>query len=176
MRQEFLETIAYLSDLFNNYKYHQYYLSILGIGYEINDTNSYWSLDIVDIQNEEFDKILDIIQKIVGENILFLNDISFIKKYMSNLLIRFKCEHDNIRGWRYICPELYPHIYELEEEIIFTLEKLLNFMKIYPFELFQVMTTNEIIGLRNVCYQKKIPYDINRYISKFIGFTPLAIS
>lgn len=167
-REEFLKLFNNLSDLFNVYKceedvirsYEDIFLLV----------STYWNVNIVDIEIDEFDKIVEIIDKIRRGYISNLKYFSHIKKYLKNILSKFNYEHNDKRNWRYKCPEMYSTIYDLEEEMMNTLEQLLELMEMSPFELFEIMTFCERISLRNICNEKRVPYDIERYISGIIGF------
>ena len=169
-RAQFAETINYLSDLFNAYEYQHNLITSSEFYHEVNDPNSLWYLNIVDIEITEFDKILNIIDKILKNESTYLQYISYIKTYITNILNKVKTAHDDIRGWRYRFPEMCPEIYIVEEDIMLTLKNLLELMKMSPFELFEMMKSCEKISLRNICFENKIPYDIERFTSGFIGF------
>lgn len=172
MREVFLKTFGYLIYEVNNYKPMKNTLEILDITNQLISSSLYWSLNIVDIENEinELDNISKIIDRImIGERIC-LQDIPYIKTFLKNMLNKFKYEHDNRRGWRYVYPEMYEDVYEIEENIMYTLQDLLVLMEIPPFDLFEMITSIEKVSLKNVCYEKKLPYDIERYTSEFIGF------
>jgi len=167
-REDFLSTFVYLSDLFNVYKNEVNMIT----SYEelFSFELSFWEIKIVDIEIEEFDKIFKLIDKIKLGDISKLREFSYIKNYFKKILNKFIYQHNDKRDWRYRCPELCCTIYDIEIEIMFILEKLLDFTRMSPFELFQIMKSVEKINLQNVCNEKRQPYDIERYISKFIGF------
>jgi hypothetical protein len=169
-RQQFLEVIEYLNDLINIYKYEEENITSQGFYNEFNDPNSFWSLNITNIDIIEFDKILDIVGKIIANDSTYLQHMSYIKTFIENILINLKNEHDNRRGWRYRYPELLPNIYDIEEDIMCAIKNLLEFMKMSPFDLFEMRTTCEKVSLRNVCFENRLPYDIERFTSGFIGF------
>jgi hypothetical protein len=167
-REDFISMFAYLSDLFNVYNYEENMIS----SYEelFSFEAPYWDIEIVDIKFEKFDKIVDIIEKIKSGDVSKLTEFSHIKNYFKGVLNKIQAEHSDRRNWRYSCPELCCTIYDIEVEMIYTLKHLLELMKIAPFELFEIMKSVERISLRNVCNEKRQPYDIERYISEFIGF------
>lgn len=170
MRTVFLEKFGYLSDCLNHYKHLESALAILDITNQLIDPTYYWPLNIVNIEIEEFDIISNIIDLIVTGDRVSLQNIKYIKNYFKNILNKFECEHNNRRSWRYKCPEMYSDVYEIEEDIMYTVEDLLSLMNMSPFELFQMMTISEKISLQNVCQELNIPYDIERYVTGFIGF------
>lgn len=172
MREVFLKKFDYLGDSLNQYRPLKNTLAILDITNQLIDPTFYWSLNIVDIENEikELDNISNIINRIIMGETICLREIPCIKSFLENILKKFKYEHEDRRGWRYMCPEMYGSVYEIEENIMYVLEDLLVLIQMSPFILFEIMTLSEKISLKNVCYEKKVPCDIERYISEFIGF------
>ena len=172
MRTIFLEIFNYLCDALKKYSPLKYTLSMLDITNHIIEATHYWSCNIVDIENEvkELNYISNIIQSIMEGQPICSQNIQYIKTYFMYIHNKFKYEHDNRRGWRYMYPELYSDVYEIEEDIMYSLRELLSLMEMSPFELFEIMTLSEKISLKNVCLELNLPYDIQRYVSKFIGF------
>lgn len=169
MKEAFSELLNELGDLFIVYKHE---IDIITSYEELFLFDlPYWNINIVDIKIEEFDKIVEIIHKIkTGYISNLFEDILYIKKYLTKRLSIFEYEHNDKRNWRNKCPELYFTIYDLEIEIMDILKQLLEFMKMSPFRLFEIMTSVERISLRNICNEKRQNCDIERYISGFIGF------
>ena len=162
-REEFLRLFINLIDHYDIYKFEK-------DTFEIDEWSTWDGLNIVDVEMEEFDKIVDIIEKIVGGDISKFNQYLYIADYFKRILSNFKNVHNHRRGWRYRYPELYDGIYLLEEIMMYILEQLLKLMKMSPFKLFEMMTSCEKISLRNICLENEYPYDIERYISGFIGY------
>lgn len=170
MRKEFLEHVYYLNYCLYCYEEEANKISP---SLEIFNEFSYWSLNIVNMEPEEFYKIYDDTIKIIEEyNINYINYIKNAKIYFEGIYNKLKYVHDDRRGWRYRYPELDDTglIYDIEMEMMCTLQNLLGLMKTPPFKLFEIMTSEEKISLRNMCREKNLYYDIERYISGFIGF------
>lgn len=160
MREEFLGLITELGDLYNSYKMYEDFYNDQYILYDINS---------IDVEIEEFDKIVNNIHRVTSGDVSSLNEFSEWSEYFKKIVYDFESRHNYRRDWRYIHPEQYPEIYEIEEDIMYNLHAILELMKESPFDLFQLIRFEEAVNLRNVCCENRLPYDIERYTSDFIG-------
>lgn len=163
MREEFLALITELSDLYNSYKIYE------GVYEDLTEIYHLYGVNFVNVKIEEFDEIVNNIDRVVSGDISCLNDYNTWREYFKKILDKFESLHNCRRDWRYIHPERYSEMYNIEEDIMYDLKNILDFMNESPFDLFQIIRFEETVNLRNVCCESHLPYDIERYVSDFIG-------
>jgi len=173
MRIEFIRLFNHLIALLNDYNlYKPFYIEMEEIILE-EDPYWIWPMNLINFDLDDFDEIIKIMSGIEAGNKEYLKGFNSIRllfvDLLFNILKKFKARHDCRRDWRYRCPELHGELYDIEIDLMDGLEEIINNTKRSLVEIFELMTSDEKICLKSVCRQCNLPYDIERYISHYVG-------
>jgi hypothetical protein len=173
MQIDFVKHFNHLIALLNDYNlYKPFYLEMEEIILE-QDPYNIWPINLINFDLDDFDEIIKIMSEIEEGNKEYLKEFNNVRlifiSLLDNILKKFKKQHDCRRDWRYRCPELHCELFLVEMDLIEAIEETINYTKKPLIEIFQLMTADEKIGLKNVCRQTRLCEDIERYISVYIG-------
>jgi hypothetical protein len=173
MINQYIILFNHLIKLLNDYDSSKLFYKLMEEVILEEQQNYSWTLNMINIDLSDFDKIIKIISEIEGGNKEYLKEFNNVRLSFIDLLIkilrRFKTEHDYRRGWRYRCPDCYFDLYNIEIDLMDAIEELITYTKKPLIEIFELMNADEKIGLKSLCRQSKICEDIEIYIGVFVG-------